>query len=448
MAMSKYIDYRTPVSSLAFNGQDKGVIPKGIYNGGALSPGAGLAVRVEPFTVKTFDGLTLSEDAWTTVNISSVGTWYIVLQAIYTGLAPVTTTWRVLTVTQFTTDPNKDYFICFGRVTIPIGATVVTSDMISDYASDIIRLDPVYRGHIFSGQSNFNGTTGTQVVHGLGHTDYYVHITPSEAPGLAVGDIYIEKETTLFTVYITGTAVSKFDYILVPQRSFFPAAMTGAKTGKFIFNGTSGVTIGHYTGSAEYHVVVLPYVDDATAIDDIWVEKSSDTFTIKNLGTTGAVGVWMLFPTTNTSLFVRDSSTFNGLTGVEVAHALGHTDYVVSILPSANPVGGLGDVWVVKATNKFTVYNSGSATTAFEYVLIQDVSSFLWGTSNLGSVSGMEQLHMLNTLEYVPIITPVQFVDPIGKISFYRNFNRFNVFNPGIATSQFDWCLISIYSWM
>lgn len=64
------------------------------------------------------------------------------------------------------------------------------------------------------------------------------------------------------------------------------------------------------------------------------------------------------------------ASTFNSTTGRTLTHNYGHTNYQVIINPTADPGGNLGEVWYSKAVNTVTIYNSGSATGAFDYVII------------------------------------------------------------------------------
>ena len=61
---------------------------------------------------------------------------------------------------------------------------------------------------------------------------------------------------------------------------------------------------------------------------------------------------------------------FAGDTGHTINHSYGHTDYQVIINPVADPAGFLGDIWISKAANTAVVYNSGSATGNFDYVII------------------------------------------------------------------------------
>lgn len=69
---------------------------------------------------------------------------------------------------------------------------------------------------------------------------------------------------------------------------------------------------------------------------------------------------------------MRGSSTFNGTTGrvVMLPAAFANTNYTVAVTPTANTNGQLGDVWVSKSTDRFTVYNTGTATVAFDYIAI------------------------------------------------------------------------------
>lgn len=65
----------------------------------------------------------------------------------------------------------------------------------------------------------------------------------------------------------------------------------------------------------------------------------------------------------------KGTSTFAGVTGQAITiTAEADTAYHVSIMPTASPGGNLGEVWVINdSTTQFTVYNSGSATTAFRW---------------------------------------------------------------------------------
>ena len=63
-------------------------------------------------------------------------------------------------------------------------------------------------------------------------------------------------------------------------------------------------------------------------------------------------------------------SNFNGQLGSVVTHNLGTVNYRVSVTPSQNPLVGLGDIWVEKDINYFTVYCIGNESIQFDWQLI------------------------------------------------------------------------------
>lgn len=63
------------------------------------------------------------------------------------------------------------------------------------------------------------------------------------------------------------------------------------------------------------------------------------------------------------------ASTFNSTSGRTLTHNYGHTNYMVLITPTANPGANLGSVYVTKAANTVVVYNTGSFTGAFDYLI-------------------------------------------------------------------------------
>jgi hypothetical protein len=67
------------------------------------------------------------------------------------------------------------------------------------------------------------------------------------------------------------------------------------------------------------------------------------------------------------------SGIFNSTTGVTITHNVGVSSYRVSITPTSNSNGTLGEYWVEsKTVNTFVVKNSGSNTTCtFDWILIK-----------------------------------------------------------------------------
>ena len=50
---------------------------------------------------------------------------------------------------------------------------------------------------------------------------------------------------------------------------------------------------------------------------------------------------------------------FNGMNGVTVSHSLGNMAYTVNVVATAATNGDLGDVYVARTANTFTIYNTG-----------------------------------------------------------------------------------------
>jgi hypothetical protein len=67
---------------------------------------------------------------------------------------------------------------------------------------------------------------------------------------------------------------------------------------------------------------------------------------------------------------LQGESTFNSTSGRTITHNLGHTNYIVNVMPLGDTGGDLGDVYISKAANAFTVYNTGGFTGSFRYQLI------------------------------------------------------------------------------
>lgn len=67
---------------------------------------------------------------------------------------------------------------------------------------------------------------------------------------------------------------------------------------------------------------------------------------------------------------MQGESTFNGTAGRTISHNVGHTNYIVNIVPLADTGGDLGDVWISKAANAVTIYNTGGFIGAFRYQIM------------------------------------------------------------------------------
>lgn len=64
---------------------------------------------------------------------------------------------------------------------------------------------------------------------------------------------------------------------------------------------------------------------------------------------------------------LQGESVFASTNGVTITHNLGNTNYMVNIVPLTDTGGDLGDVFISKAANAFTVYNTGGFTGSFRW---------------------------------------------------------------------------------
>lgn len=74
------------------------------------------------------------------------------------------------------------------------------------------RIDNV-KGYAVVGTANFNSAVGVKIPHNIGSTNYFVFITPSQDSDGYLGEYYTIKQSDSFTVYNSGSATTKFDYV-------------------------------------------------------------------------------------------------------------------------------------------------------------------------------------------------------------------------------------------
>ena len=67
---------------------------------------------------------------------------------------------------------------------------------------------------------------------------------------------------------------------------------------------------------------------------------------------------------------LQGENVFASTSGKTVTHNLGHTNYIVNLVALIDTGGDLGDLYISKAANAFTVYNTGGFAGAFRYQLM------------------------------------------------------------------------------
>lgn len=100
----------------------------------------------------------------------------------------------------------------------------------------------------------------------------------------------------------------------------------------------------------------------------LWMDTTALVMYVCRSAAAGAA-VWEAFKTGASGL--AGSSTFNGSSGRVITHNLGSTAYAVCVTPTADTEAKAGEIYAVKAANTVTVYNSGTFTGAFDYIIME-----------------------------------------------------------------------------
>ncbi|MCK4529375.1 hypothetical protein KAW18_18580, partial [candidate division WOR-3 bacterium] len=140
--------------------------------------------------------------------------------------------------------------------------------------------------------------------------------------------------------------------------------------------GPGGQTVTHTKGDTDYVPCIIPSAIGNGAIGEWWVTDIANTsFVVRNSGS-GLTGFKWAIPRFGTggkgaSSFGGSGGGGGGGGGVLITHNLNISgDYTPLIIPTENPNGHLGAVYVTDiTTNSFTIKNTGSASTAFTWLI-------------------------------------------------------------------------------
>ena len=72
----------------------------------------------------------------------------------------------------------------------------------------------------------------------------------------------------------------------------------------------------------------------------------------------------------NKNAIVTGTGFFNGTNGTIIEHEFENTSFSVSVIPTANPNGTVGDIWCIKTNKTVTVYCTGTGHIPFDYTLV------------------------------------------------------------------------------
>jgi len=150
MTLSVLRSFQNSDSSKSFNDAVKDILKKGVYSGGALSPGTGIEVLIAPFAAIALEGMTVRDD---TSNTSITKMWNNSFPTDPTALKPIEDgkTYKIGIVVKyqsllpatlipiaiqtsngppsdFSNYPDKEFFISFGTLDLPNGALAIFSN--------------------------------------------------------------------------------------------------------------------------------------------------------------------------------------------------------------------------------------------------------------------------------------------------------------------------------
>lgn len=139
MTLRGIFSYQNLDSTSDLNALNAKIVDRGIYDNGLLIPSAtSLEVSIAPFVAVSYDGMVVQSDAAETVTIPANATSYLVCFAKWLNGSSPQLSIEVLTEVEWGTSINRDYFITFAKLVVPLGATAILDSYISysnaDYA--------------------------------------------------------------------------------------------------------------------------------------------------------------------------------------------------------------------------------------------------------------------------------------------------------------------------
>ena len=209
-------------------------------------------------------------------------------------------------------------------------------------------------------RTGFYQTSGRIITHSLGLGTYLAALVSTADWNADIGEIYIGSIlTNSFTIYNSGRGKDSFSWLIFDNPY---------ELGDSTFNGSGGQTVNHTKGDTNYVPYIIPSADGGGAIGEWWVTDCANTsFIVRNSGAAVTAFKWAIARFDNGG---KGSSSFAGSGGVTITHSLGIADYTPLIVPTADPGGQLGAVFVTDiTTNSFVVRNTGSAVTAFDWII-------------------------------------------------------------------------------
>ena len=199
--------------------------------------------------------------------------------------------------------------------------------------------------------------------------------------------------------------------------------------------------------STNYAVAYLPRYDSLMIgkLGEVWIEKSDGLYLFKNSGYSGIIVDAITFK--NDGITVKNGiETFNSTIGIKIFMPINLTTDFVFISQLECGYADTGEVYVVREVDGFTVYNTGSITNSFEWIVVDTTSLTFTDLTDI-ILNGMDGV-TLTQLDYgdsyrVLVGPPDRPTNDgsIGELTIDKGSNMFTIYNTGSETANAQ-CLI------
>ncbi|MFW6014938.1 MAG: hypothetical protein ACOCRK_00710 [bacterium] len=199
-----------------------------------------------------------------------------------------------------------------------------------------------------------------------------------------------------------------------------------------------------YDKYIEYGVLFSILNNDIGDIGSTWIEKSDESFLLKNSGSkeipidVGAIDAF------HDSITLQTFS-FNGIDGIKIDHVLSQFEFPF-VCPIIDPIGSpnytkgeIGEIYITIQDDGFTIHNTGSGITPFELIIIDTslLKNVIFTDIVLNGIEGTTFTDEIGE-EYQAYVSPPILQDgeldnlgSVGNISIMKYLGYFNVVNTG-----------------
>ena len=433
-----------------FLGLIKDVLPTGIYNGGGVSSGPGRSLSIQPFTVKSREGLTVTTSAVETIAVTTVLAdtvfWLVLHVESWSPVNPINdghyAQFKLVLDSSIDSDSDADYYIRFAQFTATTDALILNSNIDSS-TGDRINLNSTANSKIlYNGTDSFNGPDGKLVQHNLGTSNYSVNVTPTGRPQLGLGDIWVTKNSNAFTVFCSGRESINFDWQI----------MSALRASDSTDEGFSSIFVtGKYSGYSKIQFGAETVSTSALYSNPISITPKDLIYTTKEL-TTDSNDSWSLLVgssalSTNPHISLRwkllDKSSNTDLI-IESIDGAGAAGYHTHMLRSLNYMAFLVPQFY---TTKKPLITRNIDSVDFDFleagtyrlIIVKNIDKYIHGT--MSGTGSMQAYHGISG-NYVPLISFTSSDDDITEMSIIPSDNKFNTYIDTGVMATAEWLIL------